>query len=52
MSQKSFRSSDVLYVSILELYVCHRDLHVSRLYAGSFSCIGVPIMARTVLILF
>jgi hypothetical protein len=36
MSKESFMSS-------CDLYVFHRDLHVSRLYAGSFSCNGVPI---------
>jgi hypothetical protein len=28
MSQESFRSSGVLYVSLLELYKCHRAVHM------------------------
>jgi hypothetical protein len=50
MSKESFWSSFDLYVSLPELYTCHRALHVSRLYAGSFSCIGVPI--GTIFLLF
>jgi hypothetical protein len=36
MSKESFRSSCGLYVSVVELYVYHRTLHVSWVYTGSF----------------
>jgi hypothetical protein len=51
MSQESFRSSGVLYVSLLELYMCHRALLVSWIYTGSFDCTPVY-LSRTVYILF
>ena len=51
MSQESFRSPGVLYVSLNELYLCHIALHVSRLYTGSFGLTPMY-LSRTVFMLF
>jgi len=46
LSLNSIHTLSCLYIYcsiILELYMCQRDLHVSRLYNESFSYSGVPI---------
>ena len=41
MSQESFRSSGVLYVSLLELYKCHRAVHMCLGFTPDLSRVSV-----------